>query len=113
MKMAAEYFDFPYKNILVACDDFNLPPGKLRLRGKGSSGGHNGIQSVIDSLGTDEFPRLRMGIGGEEEPDKSAFVLKEFKSGEKRMVDEMLIDAVRLVNYYIFNGLENTMNRFN
>ncbi len=113
VRAAMEYFDFSPEDILVACDDFNLPPGKLRLRGGGSAGGHNGLQSIIDSLGTNEFSRIRMGIGGQDIPDKSAFVLKRFKSAEKKIIKEMLIDAVNLVNFYCEYGLEKTMNRFN
>jgi PTH1 family peptidyl-tRNA hydrolase len=100
-------------DLLVACDDFNLPLGKLRLRPSGSSGGHNGLQSVIDSLGTNEFPRLRLGIGGADVIDKTGYVLEKFSKKELESVRDMLSDAKEVVYYYLENGMEAAMNKFN
>ena len=99
--------------LLVACDDFNLPLGKIRLRTSGASGGHNGLRSIMESLGTDGFPRLRMGIGGFEAPDKAAFVLETFSKKELEVVEDMLIDSRNLLECYIKEGPEAAMNRFN
>lgn len=101
------------KNLLVVCDDFNLPPGKLRLRPSGSAGGHKGLRSVIDSLGTMEFPRLRLGIGDNDVRDKTEYVLENFNKRESKIIKNMLIDAPSFIEYYIKNGIESTMNRFN
>ncbi len=113
VERAAAYFNFSQKEIMVACDDFNLPLGKLRLRGRGSAGGHNGLQSVIDYLGTSDFPRIRMGIGGQYESDKVSYVLGRFHKSEAAKVRDMLIDAGRLIRYFCKHGLEETMNKFN
>ena len=64
---AANFYKIPPEQVLVIYDDISLPPGKLRLRRKGSAGGHNGIKSIIAQLGTEEFPRIRVGVGGEAE----------------------------------------------
>lgn len=100
-------------SILVACDDFNLPLGKIRLRKNGSAGGHNGLKSVIQHIGTDEFPRLRLGIGGEEVPDKVSYVLDRFGKKELEIVSDMLIDAKNLIECYIKYGIDEAMNRYN
>ncbi len=101
------------EKLLVICDDFNLPHGKLRLRPSGSSGGHNGLQSIIDYTGTTEFPRLRLGIGGMDVIDKIGYVLENFNRRELKIIEDMLIDARLFVDYYIKNGIDSTMNKFN
>jgi len=100
-------------DILVAVDDFNLPPGKIRIRPSGSSGSHNGLESVIRCLGTEKFPRLRMGIGGSHIMNKKNYVLEKFSGSEKKTVDNMLIDCRNLVHYYLKNGIGAAMNRYN
>ncbi len=105
--------DADAEDIIVVCDDFNLPFGKLRLRQKGSSGGHNGLQSIIDFINTDKFIRLRMGIGGADEQDKTSYVLEKFKKNELKKIEDMLIDGRKIVNCIIKNGIENAMNKFN
>jgi len=101
------------EDLLIACDDFNLPLGKIRLRLSGSAGGHNGISSVIEHLGSREFARLRMGVGGADEPDKTAYVLGKFKKAELEKVGDMLIDCRNLLECYINNGPREAMNRYN
>ncbi|MFW6134469.1 MAG: aminoacyl-tRNA hydrolase [Elusimicrobiota bacterium] len=113
VKCLVESTDHKIKDLLVICDDFNLPLGTLRLRPSGSSGGHNGLKSIIEQLGTKEFARLRLGIGGADAEDKTGYVLSEFKKSEIKVVEEMVIDSRNLVYYYIENGIEKTMNRFN
>jgi len=102
------------QEILVICDDFSLPLGTLRLRLKGSSGGHNGLDSILQILGTLDIPRLRLGIGpvppGEDPAD---FVLEAFKKDEKPQAQEMIERAVQAVQVIATQGLETAMNRFN
>jgi len=102
------------EDVLVVSDDFELPLGSLRLRLKGSSGGHNGLKSVLENLATQNVPRLRVGIGpvprGEDPAD---FVLKTFSSGEKKKVEEAVAQAAEAVRVAVMESLETAMNRFN
>ena len=100
--------------LLVVSDDFELPLGRLRLRLKGSSGGHNGIKSILEILGTEDVPRLRVGIGpvpsGE---DPAEFVLKPFASADKKRVQKALEQAAEAVRVAADSGVEAAMNQFN
>jgi PTH1 family peptidyl-tRNA hydrolase len=102
------------EEILIISDDFELPLGSLRLRLKGSSGGHKGLQSLIDALGTANFPRLRVGIGPVPKgQDPADFVLKPFAAGEKSKVDEAIVRGVEAVQVAVREGIETAMNRYN
>ena len=98
-----DFYKIPLENILVICDDFNLPFGELRFREKGSAGGNNGLKSTILHLGTDNFSRLRLGTGNDELRKKlgdTEFVLSKFAKEEKERLPEILQEAsVRLSNY--------------
>lgn len=102
---------------LVICDDLVLPLGAVRLRGKGSSGGQNGVQSIIDELGGEEFPRLRLGIAprsGPVDPEFWAdYVLSEFEEEEWDNVREVVVHAADAVEFWLENSLEKTASRFN
>lgn len=102
---------------LVVCDDLNLPLGSVRLRPRGSSGGQNGLASVIAHLGGDEFPRLRLGVApldGEVDPaDWPDYVLADFQPGERPAAEEMVSHAADALEYWLENGLEATISRFN
>jgi PTH1 family peptidyl-tRNA hydrolase len=101
-------------SLLVICDDINLPLGRLRLRERGGSGGHRGIESVAAYLGTDDFPRLRMGIGppppGE---DWSGYVLSPFAAEERKGVEKMIETAALALELIIRERLETAMQTFN
>jgi PTH1 family peptidyl-tRNA hydrolase len=100
--------------LLVVCDDFSIPLGTLRIRLKGSSGGHNGLDSVLQAFGTQDVPRLRMGVGPVPvEEDPADFVLKSFRSGERTAVQEMISRAVEAVRMMVREGVEPAMNQFN
>ncbi len=100
--------------MLVVVDDFNLPLGHIRIRGSGSDGGHNGLASIIDELGTTEFPRLRLGIGplpeGVEQID---FVLGDFEPDETESVKKMIATASEAVTFYLRSGLDEAMSLYN
>ncbi|MGD8237526.1 MAG: aminoacyl-tRNA hydrolase [Armatimonadota bacterium] len=101
-------------DIVVACDDLNLPLGKLRIRRHGSAGGHRGLQSVIDALGTSDFPRLRIGIGPRpRHTDAVDFVLSPFRPREAKVMDEHVIDAGKALRTLIVDGVEEAMNAHN
>ncbi len=105
------------QQMLVVCDDFQLPLGTLRLRPKGSDGGHNGLYSIIDQLGSKDFTRLRCGIATEKMPKKKSemaqFVLSPFDSDEEPIVKEMTTRARDAVLSFITDGIDTTMNKFN
>ncbi len=100
--------------LLVIYDDTALPPGALRFRSGGSAGGHNGIKSLIESLGTESFPRLRLGIGAA--PDGESLVdhvLGRFSEEDRAEIEKVLENAAEGVNWALSAGLDAAMNRFN
>lgn len=103
----------PLENLLVICDDFQLPFGKLRIRRGGSSGGHKGLESIIQHLQTDEFPRLRIGINSPANQDPVEFVLARFSGSEEKQLKTVIEHIVEAVKVWISSGLEAAMNRFN
>lgn len=106
-------FEVPLSSLLVIVDDFNLPFGKLRLRPKGSDGGHNGLASIIESLGSADFPRLRVGIAKKEMDDPVAFVLSPFDPQEQKTLPEILDNCVRACQTFTVEGINKAMNRYN
>jgi PTH1 family peptidyl-tRNA hydrolase len=100
--------------ILVAADDVNLPLGRLRLRARGSAGGHNGFKSIIGCLGTEEFPRLRVGVGrGDPRRDLADHVLARFDDDERGEVEQAVARAADAVETFLAEGIEAAMNRHN
>ena len=112
---AARFYKIPPERVLVVSDEISLPLGKLRVRPKGSAGGHNGLKSIIASLGSDAFPRIRIGVGAPPHPDydMADWVLSVFRNQD---LEDMLAASERAaeaVTTYISNGPERAMNRFN
>ena len=106
--------DIPLEEILIILDDIDLPLGKIRLRPKGSSGGHKGLRSIIEKLGTEDFPRLRVGIGPERrEGFLSDYVLNPFKRSEKGELAGVIEKGTVCAKAWADEGLEAAMNRFN
>jgi len=111
---AARYYRIDPGDLLVVADDVNLPLGRLRARARGSAGGHNGLASIIGALGTDEFPRLRVGVGrGDPRRDLADHVLARFEPGEGPAVDEMRARAADAAVLFLTDGIAAVMNRFN
>ena len=108
-----EKYSIPLKNLLVIVDDFNLPFGKLRFRSKGSSGGHNGLNSIISHLQDNSFPRLRIGIGYENIQDPIQFVLGRFNKDERKRLPEIITSSVEACFFYLRYGINKTMNQYN
>ncbi len=104
----------PERELLVIYDDISLAPGTIRVRKKGSAGGHNGMKSIIQHLGTENFPRIRVGIG--EKPsgwDLADFVMAPFSKEDREKVDEAVRDAASAVELFLQDDLDGAMNRFN
>jgi len=100
--------------LLVVCDDFSLPLGRLRIRREGSAGGHHGLESILEVFATRQVPRLRVGIGPVPEgKDPADFVLENFKSPERKSIETMIEAAAQAVRLAAAEGLEKAMNRFN
>jgi len=107
-------FDIKPNEILLVYDDVNLALGKIRIRKKGSSGGHKGVQSVIESIGTEEFPRIKLGIGmPSEEMNLVDYVLSDFTEEEKPIVKQMIVDAVDAIGLILKEGIEKAMSIVN
>jgi len=106
-------FSLSPDSVLVAYDDCELPLGSVRIRPSGGSGGHKGLASVIDTLGSTDFPRLRLGIGRPEFGDLISHVLGAFRRSEREVLEDMLERAVRSVDVFISEGIASAMNRFN
>ena len=104
----------PIENLLVITDDLNLPFGKLRIRSKGSSGGHNGLKNIEEIFGSQNYSRLRFGINNKEKnKNKVDFVLNKWNEIEYKSLEDYLNESCEIILSFIFNGIQNTMNKFN
>ena len=112
---AARFYKIPPENVLIISDDISLIPGKLRIRRKGSAGGHNGLKSIIAHLGTDEFPRIRIGVGDRENPDFSLadFVLGKFTKDEMKLITDAAEKAQKAAETIVSGNMNEAMNKYN
>ena len=112
---AARFYRVPPERVIVVSDEMALPIGKLRVRRKGSAGGHNGLKSVIACLGSEEFPRIRLGVGAPPHPDydTAGWVLSAFKNQDAEDMARAARRAAEAVECYITQGPDRTMNLFN
>ena len=115
VRPAADFYKIPPERILVISDDTALDPGKLRIRIKGSAGGHNGLKNIIQHLGTDQFPRVRVGVGQKPHPDYDLadWVLGKFQGEDKKVMDAAVKRAADAVECILKEGVDRAMNRFN
>jgi len=107
-----KHYNIILSNLLIVCDDINLPFGTLRIRSKGSDGGQKGLRSIISSLGTQNVPRLRIGIGNHFD-DAVDYVLLSFSKKELKNLPIIINQAANAVECFVVNGIELTMSRFN
>ena len=107
-----EDYSLSVDQLLIICDDFNLPYGVFRFRRKGSDGGHNGLKSIIYQLQTEDFNRFRFGIG-DKFSDASSFVLEKFSKKEFSQLDELLPISTEAIHHWLEKGFERTMNKYN
>lgn len=111
---AANFYKIPPEQVLVIYDDISLPPGKLRLRRKGSAGGHNGIKSIIAQLGTEEFPRIRVGVGAKPNPqyDLADWVLSKFSEEDMTVLQPALEHAADAAKKIVSGDMNGAMNLY-
>ena len=113
VRAAIDFYKLTAEQVLVICDDFNLPLGKLRIRAKGSDGGQKGLRSVQEHLGTDSYTRVRIGVGEPVVGDAVDHVLSKFKPGERKAIDDAITNAGQAALVWLRQGTEAAMNRFN
>jgi len=113
-ELVAEYEAEPEKDLVVVYDELDFPLGTLRIRQRGSSAGHNGLESIMGALGTEEFVRVRLGVGPEHPVrDGARYVLSQFKKSQYKLVDEVLERAADAVTMIMLEGSAKAMNVFN
>ncbi|MDY3015438.1 MAG: aminoacyl-tRNA hydrolase [Evtepia sp.] len=112
---AARFYKIPPERVLVLSDDVSLPQGKLRVRRSGSAGGHNGLKNIIAHLGTDQFPRIKIGVGGKPHPDSDMadWVLGKFTGQDKTVMEEAIVRAADAVTCLLEQGVEKAMAKYN
>jgi PTH1 family peptidyl-tRNA hydrolase len=111
---ARDFFRLPNDDLLIVCDDYNLPLARLRFRAKGSSGGQRGLEDILRRLGTDQVPRLRLGIGRPPEGwDPADYVLGRFRAQERSQIDAAVMRAADAVESWVADGVEKCMNQYN
>lgn len=115
VREAAGFYKIPPQNIIVVFDDISLPCGKIRIRRKGSDGGHNGIKSIIYHLKSNEFPRVKVGVGAKPHPDYDLadWVLSTFKKDELEKLKKAVSDACEAIRLITQSKTDEAMNRFN
>ena len=108
-----DFYQLPLEDLLVVCDDVNLPLGKLRFRPRGSAGGHNGLKDIASHLGTTDYQRLRIGVGAPEEGEAVDYVLGRFRPSERPVIEEALATAQQAVYAWLRQGIGACMNQYN
>jgi PTH1 family peptidyl-tRNA hydrolase len=103
----------PVKSLLVVHDDLDLPLGRVRFRGRGSSGGHRGIASIIEAFSTDDFARLKVGVGRPEAMDAADYVLAPLRGEEEKKLLEIASRAAETLPVWLSEGTESCANRYN
>ncbi len=112
VRQFVDFYQLPLTDLLVVCDDINLPLGKLRVRAKGTHGGHNGLRNIQEHLGTVEYARLRIGVDAPKD-DAIDHVLGRFRPGERDVIDDAVQKAAQAVVVWVTRGLETCMNQYN
>lgn len=111
---AAEFYKIPAERVLVLYDDISLPPGKIRIRRKGGAGGHNGMKSIIELLGTDEFPRIKIGVGAKPHPDYDLadWVLSAFTDADMELLKPALEQAAAAAALIVSGDIDGAMSKY-
>lgn len=114
LRAMMDFYKVAPQDVIVIYDDVSLEPGQLRIRTKGSAGGHNGIKSIIAHLGTQEFPRIKVGVGAKPHGmDLADYVLSRFSKGEQELMEESFREAAAAAVMMVSDGMEVAMNHFN
>ena len=110
---AAAFYKIPHEKIIVISDDINLEKGRIRVRKSGSAGGHNGLKSIIYQLSSDNFMRVRIGVGDKEGCELADYVLSRFTKEEIPLLEKAIVNAASAIEEIIKNGAESAMNLYN
>jgi PTH1 family peptidyl-tRNA hydrolase len=113
VRQVVDFYQLVLPDLLVVCDDFHLPLGKLRFRARGTHGGHNGLRDIQSHLGTTEYPRLRIGVDAPPEEQAVDHVLGRFRPSERPVIDDALRTAAQAVCLWLERGIEACMNQYN
>lgn len=115
VREAAAFYKVPPEHILVLSDEVALPPGKLRVRKGGSAGGHNGLKNIIAHLGSDQFPRIRLGVGQKPHPDYDLadWVLGKFSKEDRKAIDAAVERSLDALQCALSQGIDQAMSRYN
>jgi PTH1 family peptidyl-tRNA hydrolase len=113
VRRVVDFYKVELADLLVVCDDFNLPLGKLRVRARGTHGGHNGLRDIQNHLGTTEYARLRIGVGAPPGEDAVDHVLGRFRPGERPVIEDAIVLASQAVGVWVRRGVEACMNQYN
>lgn len=115
VKEAASFYKIPPENIIIIFDDISLDVGKLRIKRKGTDGGHNGIKSIVQHLGSTDFPRIKLGIGSKPNPeyDLADWVLSDFRKDEAKPLKEAIDNACEALELMLDGEIDEAMNRYN
>lgn len=115
ISQAMNFYKIPIENVLVMFDDISLEPGKMRIRRKGSSGGHNGLKSIIEECGCEDFPRIKIGVGAKPHPDYDLadWVLGKFSEDDQKKLDEVLGNAAAAAELIVAGKTSEAMNKYN
>jgi PTH1 family peptidyl-tRNA hydrolase len=113
VRQVLDFYQLTPDQLLVVCDDVNLPLGKLRFRAKGTHGGHNGLRDIQNHLGTTDYARLRIGVDAPGQDDMVDHVLSRFKPGQRKVIEDAISTAVQGVDLWVRDGIQECMNQYN
>jgi peptidyl-tRNA hydrolase, PTH1 family len=113
VREVTDFYQVPLEDLLVVCDDINLPLGRLRVRSRGTHGGHNGLRDIQSHLGSTAYPRLRIGVDSPAEGEAVEHVLGRFRRSEQAVIDDAVARAAQAVMVWIHDGIESCMNQYN
>ena len=115
VREAADFYKIPPEKIIIICDDISLDPGKIRIRRKGSAGGQNGLKNIILHLNSDNFPRIKVGVGAKPNPeyDLADWVLSHFSKDEVKLIKEAAEKTVGSVEYMVEDNIDKAMSNYN
>ncbi len=113
VRQLMDYYKIPIQNLIIIYDDIDIEAGKIRIRKKGSAGSHNGMRNIVYMLSSDEFPRVRLGVGRNEGMDLAAYVLKKLTKEEIEIFTPSVKSATEAIDSIIREGIDKAMNKYN